>query len=307
MMANSERGYETRADNLQGFDLSMNMDSIDEPSRLPLLVVVALVVLAAFAGVVWLAYTQGVERGRASVSRELIAREVWKIRKTTNVPPYTGLTIYEQAGVGDRRSNLTGSPKRTAANAVPALRPSAGAAPDNTLGGSSKLRAKAVPSAPPLPTAASPQAKTAALQSAKVAATPQPQMVATRGPTELSKPAPSPPMPTHPITSPDSPPAPTVAQQQAAKPTPTPVPAELKGVVLQIGSYESEAEARLSWIAFEAEHDAAVGYQAYVKSVNLGAKGRWYRLSIGPFADKKSAMEVCGKLKADGASCLLAR
>ena len=76
---------------------------------------------------------------------------------------------------------------------------------------------------------------------------------------------------------------------------------------MQIGSYKSEAEARLSWIAFKAEHDAAAGYLPYVKSVDLGARGTWYRLLIGPFADRKSAMEVCAKLKADGASCLLAR
>ena len=38
-----------------------------------------------------------------------------------------------------------------------------------------------------------------------------------------------------------------------------------------------------------------------------GNPGDSSRLLIGPFADRKSAMEVCAKLKADGASCLLAR
>ena len=81
----------------------------------------------------------------------------------------------------------------------------------------------------------------------------------------------------------------------------------MSGVVLQIGSYKSEAEARQSWSAFKAEHDAAAGYRPDVKSADLGAKGTWYRLRMGPFADRKSAMEVCAKLKADGASCLLAQ
>jgi hypothetical protein len=35
-----------------------------ERSRAPLLIVIALVWLAAFAGILWLAYIQGVERGR---------------------------------------------------------------------------------------------------------------------------------------------------------------------------------------------------------------------------------------------------
>jgi hypothetical protein len=37
---------------------------LEDRSRATLLVVIALVWLAAFAGVVWLAYSQGVERGR---------------------------------------------------------------------------------------------------------------------------------------------------------------------------------------------------------------------------------------------------
>src|SRR5579862_9405699 len=88
-MADSERRYGPTID-LQGFDLKTDMDTVDEPSRLPLLVAIALVVLAAFAGVVWLAYTQGVERGRESISREMIAQQFWKPRQPAT-PAYTGL------------------------------------------------------------------------------------------------------------------------------------------------------------------------------------------------------------------------
>jgi cell division protein FtsN len=85
------------------------------------------------------------------------------------------------------------------------------------------------------------------------------------------------------------------------------VPATISGVVLQIGSYKSEAEARQSWNSFRSQHDAAAGYQADVKAVDLGARGTWYRLRMGPFADRKAALSACTKLKADGASCLLAQ
>jgi cell division protein FtsN len=78
-------------------------------------------------------------------------------------------------------------------------------------------------------------------------------------------------------------------------------------VVLQIGSYKSEAEARQSWNAFKSEHDAAAGYRSDVKAADLGARGTWYRLRMGPFADRKAAQQVCARLKADGASCLLAQ
>ena len=65
-MANYERGvYEPRDEARDGrvFDGAEDDDDV-EGSRLPLLIVLALLVLAMFGGVVWLAYTQGVARGR---------------------------------------------------------------------------------------------------------------------------------------------------------------------------------------------------------------------------------------------------
>ncbi len=44
-----------------------------EGSRLPLLIVIALLVLAAFGGVVWLAYQRGVAQGHAEVPRVIAA------------------------------------------------------------------------------------------------------------------------------------------------------------------------------------------------------------------------------------------
>ena len=44
-----------------------------EGSRLPLLIVIALLVLAAFGGVVWLAYQRGVQQGHAEVPRVIAA------------------------------------------------------------------------------------------------------------------------------------------------------------------------------------------------------------------------------------------
>jgi len=135
----------------------------------------------------------------------------------------------------------------------------------------------------------------------------------------LTKPAAPP--PAHPLTEPESlapaPPVPPPARKLAtavppasasvSAPAATGTPATVSGILLQIGSYKSDAEARASWQTFRSEHDAAAGYEPDVKQVDLGAKGTWYRLRIGPFADKSSALETCRKLKADGASCLLAQ
>ena len=57
------RGTYEPPDDVHIFD-GAEEDDDAEGSRLPLLIVIALFVLAAFGGVVWLAYTQGVARGR---------------------------------------------------------------------------------------------------------------------------------------------------------------------------------------------------------------------------------------------------
>ncbi len=63
-MAHYERGVYEPSDDVRVFDGSEDEEDV-EGSRLPLLIVLALLVLAMFAGVVWLAYTQGVARGRS--------------------------------------------------------------------------------------------------------------------------------------------------------------------------------------------------------------------------------------------------
>jgi cell division protein FtsN len=320
-MADSERHFGPTID-LQGFDLRTDMDTIDEPSRLPLVVVIALVVLAAFGGVVWLAYTQGVERGRQSVSRELTAQEFWKVRRPAG-PAYTGLKIYEAPGVAEQPANANAKAsapvKRQAANTIPSLRPTASAAPDTS----------ALPGTAAVPAASrSDNERAGETPAVPGKATPGPpqQRVATHEPTELTKPAAAPPMPRHPITAPDSfataapaplasvpkpvvsaAPPPRSSAPQAPAAASTPAPGPTTGVVLQIGSYKSEAEARQSWQAFKSEHDAAKGFAPEVRQADLGARGTWYRLRMGPFPDKASALETCRKLKADGAGCLLAQ
>src|ERR1700742_3007973 len=72
-MPSFERGvYEPPNDDIRVFD-DDEQDVDEEGSRLPLLIVIALLVLAAFGGVVWLAYSQGVQRGRADAPRMIVA------------------------------------------------------------------------------------------------------------------------------------------------------------------------------------------------------------------------------------------
>ena len=48
-------------------------------------------------------------------------------------------------------------------------------------------------------------------------------------------------------------------------------------------------------------------YRPMVQKADLGAKGVWYRLRIGPIPDKTAAAKLCSQLKAQGLpDCLVA-
>src|SRR5258705_6340664 len=117
-MNNHQRGvYQPLMDNIPIYDLSDEEVEEEEHSRLPLLIVIALLVLAAFAGVVWLAYNQGVARGRAGAA-VVIAAPDGPVRTAPvdggGAPaPYTGLKVYGQSLPPDQEaqaSSLAPSP-----------------------------------------------------------------------------------------------------------------------------------------------------------------------------------------------------
>ena len=101
-MTEYERGAFEPAERVRVFDGSED-DEDTEGSRLPVLIVIALVVLVSFAGVVWLAYEKGVASGR---SEPRIAS------LDSNGQPaaqYKGLKIYEQPAPNDA-DVITGVP-----------------------------------------------------------------------------------------------------------------------------------------------------------------------------------------------------
>ena len=313
-MPSFERGAYEPSDDVRVFDGAVDDEHEEEGSRLPLLIVIGLLVFAMFAGVVWLAYTQGVARGRSDAPR-VIEAETGPVKTAPANPggtqtPYTGLKIYQSPAPADDASDSDSVPPaptpagKAAQNAAPAISPS--------------LAPIIRPSTPPVETAP------------KVAATPTP------APTKLVQTAPAKPAPVAaPIDTPaltenrvaTKPPASLSAAAPAPKPhitkipatdAPTPPPAETTetkpaaatsggGYLLQIGAYKSEDEATAAWHAYQAKHPVVGGYESDIKKVDLGDKGTWYRLRVGSFGDKTSANALCDKLKADGGSCFLAK
>lgn len=276
-MANYERG----SDDVRVFDGGEDEEDV-EGSRLPLLIVIALLVLAAFGAVVWLAYQRGVQQGHAEVPRTIAAEpgpaKVAPSNAGGTPTPYTGLKIYQQPAPSDEEANADTAPP-TSGNGAPSEAPTTKPAP---------VAATPAPTVKPTPVPVTPPA---AMTAAKpVVTTPPP----------VAKPAPvvAKPAPTQVAEAPVKP-APATVQP----PVDTPVAAP-SGALLQIGAYKSQGDADAAWTAYKAKHAALVsGLSPDIKQVDLGAKGTWYRLRIVA-GSKSQAGALCDKLKAEGAACI---
>jgi hypothetical protein len=311
-LANFERGVYEPSDEVRVFDGSEEEDDI-EGSRLPLLIVLALLVLAMFGGVVWLAYTQGVARGRGETPVLAAAGGPERVAPQqaggSNVP-YQGFKIYEQPAPPDDSAEaapaaaVPAAPKPapaqiTAPPAAPPVAPPA--APKTAVTAASPAKAAAPAAAPPKPAAAPPKSVAALIQQANSVPEPPKAVPAARA----SKPvAATPPAPMGgPATG-----APRQLAATAPPQAPASAPAAAGGYVLQIGAYKSQADADGAWKTYKARHAALLsGYPSNVQQVDLGEKGTWYRLRIGGLSDREVATALCDRLKADGGACMLSK
>jgi cell division septation protein DedD len=322
-MGKYDRGVYEPSDEVRAFDGAEDEDDV-EGSRLPLLIVLALLVLAMFAGVVWLAYTQGVARGRGDTPVLTAAAGPERVAPpaaASGTVPYQGFKIYEQPAppddeVGDAPAKpapvvaapaapkpapvaapASAPPKATAMVPPPAAKPAPApaSAPPKSVA-SLIQQSNSVPAAKPAPAPAKPAAAPPKPASAPPAArqvASVPPSVATGAPRQLGMAAAPP--PAAPKTAAPLPPV------AAAKPAGG-------GFVLQIGSYKSQADAEAAWRTYKGRHAALLsGYSENIQQADLGDRGTWYRLRIGGLADREVAGALCDRLKADGGACILGR
>jgi len=67
---------------------------------------------------------------------------------------------------------------------------------------------------------------------------------------------------------------------------------------IHLASYRSKRDAERGWSQLRRAYKAELGkLQSDISKVDLGAKGIFYRLKAGPFADKGQAQAICAKLK----------
>ncbi len=265
-MPNYERGS-VEPDDVRVFDGGHD-DEDEGGSHLPVVIVISLLVLAAFGGVVWLAYNNGVARGRAEVPSATAAQnaagEQQAVAPGSGAIPAKQIKVYQQPASADENVEpviATPAPTRMAATAPPA----------QLVKPPPALRSQPMDTKP-APTVQAPPAHAVSVAAQKSSAVAQ---------TALAPPAAA-------IAAP-----PRIATG---------------AFVLQIGAYKSQSDADDAWKTYQAKHAALLsGFGESVQKADLGDKGTWYRLRVGSFTDKSAAAGLCDRLKAEGGACFLAK
>lgn len=283
--------YERDKNDVRIFDGGDDEDA--EGSHLPVVIIIAILVLAAFGGVVWLAYNQGVARGRNEVPVQVASNGAGGEIK-----------VYQQpAGSEDEESVQTAPANPDTAqpkpeSSPPALKPQTIEPAPQSNTAQTALAPTAPPAvAPPVKPAPQPQSVKPSPQVRTVATTAQPPTVATQAPAQLGLAHPS---------APSSAAAAVAPKPAAAAAASKPAPAG--SYLLQIGAYKSQDEAMTAWRSYQAKHSVLLkGFSPDVQRADLGPKGVWYRLRVSSFADKTAATALCDRLKSENGACFLAR
>ncbi len=73
---------------------------------------------------------------------------------------------------------------------------------------------------------------------------------------------------------------------------------------LQIGAFRSESDALGAFKRAKDKFSELASVSPVIVKADLGAKGVYYRLRVGPFDGKQKSLNVCSTLKAKGQPCL---
>lgn len=100
--------------------------------------------------------------------------------------------------------------------------------------------------------------------------------------------------------------APTIVAQGTSTTATDASPAP-RGLRVQIGSFRSASDATSAWDKTAAAHQELIGQrQPYIVEADLGERGIYYRLQVGPLHSANEAKTLCNALKARGQDCIIA-
>jgi len=162
---------------------------------------------------------------------------------------------------------------------------------------------EAVPAPPP----AAPAAKTPAAPAPKPEPVKPVEVVPKPAPAPkpvVEKPAPAPKPVAKPAPAPVAAPAPAATANATAKATGT----AGQGYMVQLSAVRNEANAKGEWSRLAKKHpDVLGGLELVIQRADLGAKGVFYRVRAGWFANRGEAKAICDELAKRNVGCLIAK
>ena len=246
------------------------------PRRWQVLVVVAMVMVGSSSGL-W-AFYHWMSRKTAQVEVPLIRAEVEPVRHRPAEPggmeiPGQGTLVLDSKRTPIKLEQLLPPPE------APLPRPAVVETPPEPA-------VTAPPPTPPAPIAA------ASTPAPPAPPSPPPAVAAATPPV----PAPAPPAATSP------------AKPAAAPATSPPHPAVAKGYFLQLGAGRSAEAAKQEGERIRQRQADLLGTLSLITPrVDLGERGTFYRIQVGPIADDAQAERRCSELKRRGVGCLLVK
>lgn len=292
----------------------------DEPRQLWRPILLALVVTVLFAGMIWFAYSRGVQEGAERVPPRIAAAE-GPVKVRPQDPggldvPHQDKLVYDQMGGGAEREGeaieelLPGPEEPLArpepaplpplgqaapapdmvppANEIPppALGTAPGTSPDQDLAQGAGQPAAAVPAEAP----AQETAEEDEIVEIEVGEDGVPTTIAPP-PEAADRPAPEP-----------------TPQVALAPPPPAaltpPAMTQGGGAFVQLAAFRDEGGARKAWERIVAEHpDLFADRSLVLVQADVGGT-TYYRVRTGPFPSRAAAAEFCAKLKRQGQDCI---
>lgn len=91
--------------------------------------------------------------------------------------------------------------------------------------------------------------------------------------------------------------------QPKKKASPAPAP---KGIMVQLASLSTEKLAEREWALIKKKHWPVLkNFRSRIIKANLGKKGVFYRVQVGPLKNRTVADDVCRNVKKKGGSCFV--
>ena len=103
-------------------------------------------------------------------------------------------------------------------------------------------------------------------------------------------------------------PAPAAAAPTKPQTAATPAPGGAPGYRLQLGAVKTQEMAKSQWDRIKRQYGDLVGsLTVSVERADLGDRGVFYRIHVGPIADAAQAERICAQLRQRGQGCILAK